>query len=124
MTTPPAQVAFSNLNDLRRYANAQTLNTEKPQNDFILQEMFVTAGAEPTAHVHYGEDETFYIQYGEVRFFIGDQVVDAREGMCVFIPFGVAHSFKLLTRHARLTFVHTPCSFALYGNEHYWKEAA
>lgn len=52
-------------------------------------------GAGPRLHVH-PYDETFIVIEGQVRFFVGDAIVDASAGDVVLGPAGVPHKFKNL----------------------------
>jgi mannose-6-phosphate isomerase-like protein (cupin superfamily) len=54
-----------------------------------------TLGAGPRLHVH-PYDETFIVIEGQVRFFVGDAIVDASAGDVVLGPAGVPHKFKNL----------------------------
>lgn len=49
-------------------------------------------GRGPKLHVH-PYDEVFVIQEGRVRFFVGDEVIDAEVGETVLGPAGVPHKF-------------------------------
>jgi len=49
-------------------------------------------GKGPKLHVH-PYDELFVVQEGNVRFFVGDQVIDAVAGETVLGPAGVPHKF-------------------------------
>ncbi|MBB93537.1 MAG: cupin [Rhodobacteraceae bacterium] len=54
-----------------------------------------TPGEGPRLHVH-PYDETFVVLEGKVRFFVGDQVIDAVAGEVVFGPRAVPHRFENL----------------------------
>jgi quercetin dioxygenase-like cupin family protein len=48
----------------------------------------------PPLHTHAGEDESWYVLEGELRFRLGDEVADAPAGSFVFVPRGTAHCFQ------------------------------
>jgi len=50
-------------------------------------------GAAPPMHVHYQEDEAFYVLEGEVTFKCGDRTARATAGSFVFLPRGIPHGF-------------------------------
>lgn len=50
-------------------------------------------GAGPQLHVH-PYDETFVVIMGNVRFFVGDTVMDVSAGEVAFGPAGVPHRFE------------------------------
>jgi quercetin dioxygenase-like cupin family protein len=58
-----------------------------------LVESWVPAGSAPPLHVHHGEDESFYVLEGRVRFRCGDEELVAEAGSFVFLPRDVAHGF-------------------------------
>ncbi len=44
-------------------------------------------------HTHDGHEELFYVLEGTLRMRLGDEVVDAGPGTCVFVPRAVVHAF-------------------------------
>src|SRR5688572_2729411 len=68
---------------------------EQTDNRFSLIYIEVHKGNEPPAHTHKNEDETYYILEGEIRFRVGDQVLDAKAGDLIHLPKGIPHSFEL-----------------------------
>ncbi|AVH60743.1 MULTISPECIES: cupin domain-containing protein [Streptomyces] len=72
-------------------------------------EATVPAGGGPLAHVHPGEEETFYILDGELEFLDGDHVFTAVAGDFIHIPRGVRHRFTNKGNHAaKMIFMFTP----------------
>lgn len=47
-------------------------------------------------HVHYNEDEEFYLLDGRVRFVCGDQQQIVGPGGFVFLPRGIPHGFEVV----------------------------
>jgi quercetin dioxygenase-like cupin family protein len=47
----------------------------------------------PPMHVHHFQDETFYVVEGELRFTVGEEMLDLRAGDFAYIPRGVAHGY-------------------------------
>ena len=60
---------------------------------FGLVESLIAPGAAPPMHVHYEEDEAFYVLEGELTFQCGDRTARATAGSFVFLPRGVPHGF-------------------------------
>jgi quercetin dioxygenase-like cupin family protein len=60
---------------------------------FGLVESLIAPGAAPPMHVHYEEDEAFYVLEGELTFRCGDETARATKGSFVFLPRGVPHGF-------------------------------
>lgn len=54
-----------------------------------------TPGEGPRLHLH-PYDETFVVIAGAARFFVGDEVIDARAGEVVLGPAGLPHRFENL----------------------------
>jgi quercetin dioxygenase-like cupin family protein len=59
-------------------------------------------------HVHRNDDELFYVLSGEVRFQLGEKVVEGTAGSFVYGPQGVGHSFRIDSPEARLLLVFGP----------------
>ena len=93
------------------------INPEDTEGDLSLIEMISLAGTEPPPHIHQNEDETFIIHEGEIRFFIGEKVIDAKPGTTVFAPRGIRHAFKIMSPAARFHMIMTPGDFANFFRE-------
>jgi mannose-6-phosphate isomerase-like protein (cupin superfamily) len=91
--------------------NRMTIKAQARQTGggFGLVESWVPAGASPALHVHHGEDESFYVLEGELRFVCGEREFLARTGSFVFLPRDVPHTFRVEgNRDARLLTLLTP----------------
>ncbi|WP_458098223.1 cupin domain-containing protein [Roseomonas sp. WA12] len=51
----------------------------------------------PPLHIHQHEDEIVQVLEGELRFMLGKEVFDVAAGSYVFIPRGMAHTWRNLT---------------------------
>jgi mannose-6-phosphate isomerase-like protein (cupin superfamily) len=96
-----------------------------PDGSFLLAEWTADAGGEepPRAiaplHVHFEDDEAWYVLEGALRFRIGDEEVDAGAGAAVFAPRGVAHTYwNAAPEPARYLIVMTPNVYALIEELH------
>jgi quercetin dioxygenase-like cupin family protein len=78
------------------------VNGEQTAGSFSLIQIHVLQGAEPPAHTHAREDESYYVQEGTVRYTIGEKTIDVQAGGYVYLPKGISHQFQLLTESARL----------------------
>ncbi|HUV68797.1 MAG TPA: quercetin 2,3-dioxygenase [Terracidiphilus sp.] len=90
---------------------------EDTQGQFALQEQVGRKGNVPPPHIHHREDETFYVQEGEMTFSIGDQTIKATPGTMVFAPRHVVHSFTIDSEQVRILVMNTPA-----GIEGFFKE--
>ena len=59
-------------------------------------------------HVHYEEDEGFYVLEGSVSITVGDDVVELKAGEHAFGPRGIPHRFDVGPEGARMVWVLTP----------------
>lgn len=120
MNTNQFKVPVATEGEIRWYNGNQIrflINPEDTRGEFSFLEMISLAGTEPPPHVHRNEDETFIIQEGEVRIFIGEKVIDAKPGMVVFAPRGIRHTFKIMTPAVRWNLLMTPGDFANFFRE-------
>ncbi|HVL94758.1 MAG TPA: cupin domain-containing protein [Solirubrobacteraceae bacterium] len=62
-------------------------------------------------HVHYREDETFWILEGDATFTVGDATFAARTGDCLFGPRGIPHAYTPGPDGCRMLFIMTPGGF-------------
>ncbi len=58
-------------------------------------------------HVHYEDDEAWYVLEGTLTFKFSDGIVDAPEGTTVFVPAGVPHTY-FIKDFARYLIILTP----------------
>jgi mannose-6-phosphate isomerase-like protein (cupin superfamily) len=58
-----------------------------------LVESWIPAGNSPPLHVHYREDEAFFVLAGRIRFRCADRDIVAGPGSFVFLPRNVPHTF-------------------------------
>lgn len=70
-------------------------NGQQTNGMFSLMYIEVHKGNEPPPHVHQREDESYYILEGLIRFWIGDQVIDAKAGDFIHLPKGLPHRFEV-----------------------------
>jgi quercetin dioxygenase-like cupin family protein len=68
-------------------------------------------GAGSPLHVHRREDEWFYVVAGELTFWVGGTVIEARAGSFVYGPRDVPHTFLVTSPEARFLLVTEPAGF-------------
>ena len=59
-------------------------------------------------HVHRSDDEAWHVLEGSLRFRFADREVDAPAGTTVFVPAGVAHTYRVSTEPGRYLIFLTP----------------
>lgn len=69
------------------------------------------AGAEAPLHVHYREDEGFWVLDGDVTFEVGGTTFAAGPGDFAFGPRDVPHRYKVGDAGCRMLFILTPGGF-------------
>lgn len=73
------------------------VTSAETENCIFLLESRTVPGAEPPPHLHYDQDEVFYILEGEMEVYCMGQVQIARAGEVVFLPRNQAHAFYFLS---------------------------
>ena len=74
-------------------------------------EMTEPPGMEVPLHVHYREDEAFWLLEGGATITVGDTTVECRAGDYAFGPRGVPHRFTVGENGCRMLFILTPGGF-------------
>jgi quercetin dioxygenase-like cupin family protein len=85
-----------------------------------LMRIVVNRGAEPPAHTHSREDESYYILKGSIRYTIGETVVTAHEGDYVYLPKDIPHKFTLLSEQAEVLMWLSPAGL----DQWFWDNSA
>ena len=78
---------------------------------YTLVEIIAPPGLEAPLHVHYAEDEGFYVLDGSVTIVVGDTTVELASGEHAFGPRDVPHRFTVGPDGARMIWVLTPGGF-------------
>jgi quercetin dioxygenase-like cupin family protein len=68
---------------------------DQTQGKWTLVEFEGPPGNGPPLHVHHNDGESFYILEGEITFYVGDAVIEARAGSFAVAPQGVPHTFVI-----------------------------
>ena len=78
---------------------------------YTLVEITAPAELQAPLHVHYREDEGFYVLEGSVTIVVGDDTVELTSGEHAFGPRDVPHRFTVGPDGARMIWVLTPGGF-------------
>jgi len=84
---------------------------------YTLVEVTAPAGLQAPLHVHYREDEGFYVLEGSVTLEVGDAVVELGPGQHAFGPRDVPHRFTVGPEGAHMIWVLTPGGFEDFVDE-------
>jgi len=67
-----------------------------------------TVNGGPPLHVHFFQDEWFYVVEGEYLFQVGEDKFEMKAGDTIFLPRNVQHAFVQLTQKARMMVTYLP----------------
>ena len=82
--------------------------SEETDGRFGLMEMVAPKGREPSRHLHYTDDEGFYVLEGKVTFYVGEEAYEAEPGTFVFLPHGVPYSYTFEIDVVRMLAIMAP----------------
>jgi mannose-6-phosphate isomerase-like protein (cupin superfamily) len=71
-------------------------------------EMTEPPGVDAPLHVHYREDEAFWILEGSATFRVGELTIEAKAGDYLFGPRNVPHKYTVGDEGCRMLFICTP----------------
>ena len=78
---------------------------------YTLLEITAPPGLQTPLHVHYREDEGFYVVEGSVTIEVGDQTVEVGAGEHAYGPRDIPHRFTVGPDGARMIWVLAPSGF-------------
>jgi mannose-6-phosphate isomerase-like protein (cupin superfamily) len=78
---------------------------------YALLEITAPPGLQTPLHVHYRDDEGFYVLEGSVTIEVGDQTVELGAGEHAFGPRNIPHRFTVGPEGARMIWVLAPGGF-------------
>jgi mannose-6-phosphate isomerase-like protein (cupin superfamily) len=84
---------------------------------YTLLQITAPPGLQTPLHVHYTEDEGFYVVEGSVTIVVGDETVELAAGQHAFGPRNVPHRFTVGPDGARMIWVLTPAGFEDFIDE-------
>jgi quercetin dioxygenase-like cupin family protein len=88
---------------------------------YTLVEITASPGLEAPLHVHYTEDEGFYVLEGNVTIVVGDEAVELAGGQHAFGPRNIPHRFTVGPHGARMIWVLTPGGFENLIERRAWR---
>jgi quercetin dioxygenase-like cupin family protein len=65
------------------------------RNGAAFMEYVTRKGEEPSPHIHYTEDEMFYILEGSITFQCGEATFELEPGGFIFLPSGIRHGYTI-----------------------------
>lgn len=64
-----------------------------------------TESGPPYLHIHRSDDEAWHVLEGSLQFILTDREIDAPAGTTVFVPAGVAHTYRVTEGSRYLIFL-------------------
>lgn len=110
---PPRTLGFSSL--AFKVGSAETGG-----NLFLIEHRNLMPNTGPPLHLHYIQEEWFYVMEGQVIFQVGDQRVQLSAGESVLAPRSISHTFSAVNQPAHLLIAFTPAG----KMEQYFLDAA
>jgi mannose-6-phosphate isomerase-like protein (cupin superfamily) len=78
---------------------------------YTLLEITAPAGLQTPLHVHYRDDEGFYVLDGSVTIEVGDETIELGPGQHAYGPRNIPHRFTVGPEGAHMIWVLTPGGF-------------
>jgi len=110
---PPHTLGFSSL-------AFKVTTADSGGNLFIIEHTHLMPSTGPALHLHFSQDEWFYVMEGEVAFQVGDQRVSLRAGESVLGPRRIPHTFSAVDSPAHMLIAFSPAG----RMEQYFLDAA
>jgi mannose-6-phosphate isomerase-like protein (cupin superfamily) len=86
----------------------KTLSSDTGGNLFIIEHTNLAPNKGPALHLHYGQDEWFYVMEGTVMIQVADQRVTLHAGDSVLGPRRIPHTFSAIDAPAHMLIAFTP----------------
>ena len=77
-------------------------------NLLVIEHRGLTPGAGPALHLHYSQEEWFYVMEGEVAFQVGERRLSLHTGESVLAPRAIPHTFSAVGSAAHMLIAFTP----------------
>ncbi len=90
-----------NINDLK-------VSGKDSQGNFALFEYIGVEKTGPSFHVHFNQDEHFFVIEGEYKFRMGDEYFDLKAGDSIFLPRNIPHTWIQKSKKGRLIYMVSP----------------
>jgi mannose-6-phosphate isomerase-like protein (cupin superfamily) len=87
------------------------LTAEQTNGALTIIEITEPPNMEGPLHVHYRDDEGFWIIEGDVTFEVGDTTIEASAGDFVWGPRGIPHRYTVGDSGCRMLYIMTPGGF-------------
>lgn len=86
------------------HPNDVVISKKDTDNAFSLFAFTGYAKIGPSLHMHFNQDEFFYVVEGNYRFVVGEETMELTEGDTVFLPRNIPHTWIQLTEQGKLLY--------------------
>lgn len=90
------------------HPNDLKISSQDTNGQFSFFEYTGLAKVGPPMHLHFNQDEIFYIVEGTYRFVVGDDTQILQAGDTIFLPRNVPHTYIQLSAFGKLTYMLQP----------------
>lgn len=74
----------------------------------IFEQTSVSPGRGTPMHIHFFQDEMFYVQQGNYFFKVGEDTFSLSEGECIFLPRNLPHGWTQVSDKGKMTVIFQP----------------
>ena len=111
LTAPPSPTALGQPRWFFGMLAEVKASAADTDGQYTLVEISAPPRLESPLHVHYTEDEGFFVLEGDVTIVVGDETVELASGQHAFGPRNVPHKFTVGPHGARMIWMLTPGGF-------------
>jgi quercetin dioxygenase-like cupin family protein len=86
----------------------KVLSADTGGNLFVIEHTNLMPGTGPALHLHYSQEEWFYVMEGSVIFQVGEKRITLRAGESVLGPRRIAHTFSAVGEPAHMLIAFSP----------------
>ncbi len=95
-----------------KHPNDIKLSKQDTDNQLAIFEYIGYDQTGPVLHLHFDQDEIFYVIEGQYRFVVGDETMTASPGDTIFLPKTIPHTWLQLSDQGKLLYMVQPAGKA------------
>lgn len=95
-----------------KHPNDIKISTEDTDGQIAMFEYIGYEKIGPSLHVHFHQDEVFYVVEGSYRFVVGNETMMMNPGDTIFLPRNIPHTWIQLTDKGKLVYFVQPAGKA------------
>ncbi|HEX8462023.1 MAG TPA: cupin domain-containing protein [Segetibacter sp.] len=90
------------------HPNDNKVSSKDTDNGLSIFEYTGYAKTGPSLHLHFEQEEIFYVVEGEYRFVVGDETINSKAGDTIFLPRNIPHTWIQLTDFGKMIYFLQP----------------